>query len=81
MIKSIISREELENTFYGRKLENMELSKIVARWGNVRDIEGSLREIVLTFTMPYVPKQKKKQKGSVKPCPEKPSITGITYQG
>lgn len=59
MIASIISREELENTFYARKLQEMSLTGIRAKWTSSRDIEGTLREIVLTFTMPYVPKQQK----------------------
>ncbi len=60
MIASIISREELENTFYGRKLKDMNLSEVKVKWENNRDIEGTLREVVLTFSMPYVPKRKKK---------------------
>ncbi len=60
MIASIISREELENTFYARKLQEMSLTGIRAKWTSSRDIEGTLREIVLTFTVPYAKQQKPK---------------------
>lgn len=56
---TINSWEKFENTLYGTKVKEMELTDIKAKWTNGRDVANTLREIVLTFTMPYVPKQKK----------------------